>query len=61
MFLLNCIEHTAMDIQSPEVEDQLQTFQGFLNHKNMTASYDYEGKGFKLLGDSPFNSKISNL
>lgn len=33
----------------------------FLDYKNMTSSYDYDGKGFKIVNETPFNEKIKNL
>ena len=48
MTVMNSIEHTAMDLQTPEVEAELTNFGLFLNKRSMSASYDYENKGFKM-------------
>lgn len=55
MHLLNCIEHNATDLQTPEVESVLKDFQHFLEFNRMSASYEYESKGFKIVSEGPFN------
>ena len=61
MLIVNSIEHNAIDLQTTEVDVELGRFSNFLAIKDMTASYDYHGKGFKLISKSPINEKIKKV
>jgi hypothetical protein len=61
MLVLNSIEHNAVDLQTEAVQKELGHFQQFLGDRGMSASYDYEGRGFKLISERPLNDSISSL
>lgn len=59
MLVLNSIERNAMDLQTAEVETELTNFHYFLQKKDMSVSYDYEGRGFKMVSNGAVNDKIT--